>query len=165
MRIFLLSLALVACTAKPPGSSVPSTSVPKGDSASEAKDGGLRSTDAGVPITKVISSGGRDAGGNDLAQNPCADVSETGICSGNVTVWCYQGKLNSHDCTDDNLKCGYGPEGYVTCVNPCELVANSNGDCSGNVAVWCFEGKVQTDDCTKSNLTCGYGQEGYVTCI
>jgi hypothetical protein len=103
----------------------------------------------------------------------CPLVPRAGSCDGDVAVRCAEPnegprRLLENDCAELGLTCGFGDDGKVACIDPCEGIPDA-GLCQGDVAVRCSlpnEGPRRRleNDCAELAQTCGI-DGGAVACV
>ena len=105
----------------------------------------------------------------------CGDVPEVGRCVGHTLEICVGGQVETVDCLDSGLLCGFGEDlpggGMFTCVEHDSVAAKGvvcadipdSGLCVGNTVYWCdyASGRVESWNCSLDGTTCGWTGEYY----
>lgn len=97
---------------------------------------------------------------------PCGDETFEGRCDGDMAVWCADGEIYYHVCSDFGHICGRTSEGRYRCIppDPCEGVDHA-GFCDGNVAVWCEGEELWYHYCDDFGHHCAEGPDGLFRCL
>ena len=91
----------------------------------------------------------------------CAGVESDGVCYGNYSLWCKNGKIEVLDCSDyEDVVCGYDSEYGYFCTEgtpdtSCGTLT-SVGLCYNDQALWCENGEVQFENCAENDGICAW---------
>jgi V8-like Glu-specific endopeptidase len=99
-----------------------------------------------------------------IATDPCGTETWEGRCQGDMAVWCEDGEVLYHSCSDFGYACGRNAEGLMRCVSPCGA-ETWEGRCQGDVAVWCEDGEVLYHSCPDFGYVCSIDEDGNHRCV
>ena len=96
----------------------------------------------------------------------CGEITEGGMCDGNVARYCEAGVIVEEDCALSSMVCGDDGTGRMRCIeDPCGGVT-WEGRCEGSNAVWCEDGEIRTRYCDECGQVCGWAESlGAYYCI
>lgn len=70
------------------------------------------------PVSFACANGRTCSGGICIpSSGTCGEITFTGECQGDISVWCEDGELAAYDCASDGMTCGWSEsDGYYDCV-------------------------------------------------
>jgi hypothetical protein len=97
--------------------------------------------------------------------DPCFGIDATGLCDGDVALWCEGGQLRQECCGALGVACLENAQGQFRCGDNCGSLTYE-GACEGNDAVWCAGGRLRRRRCEPCLQICGWaGDELGYYCI